>query len=295
MLSAIAGWVAAGAHYLLSQVGGALSSTTNIAIGASWFGSHYAVMGAIAAIVAVPMLVVAAAQAVLRQSPALLARSVLVQVPLAGVLSLVALKLVQLSLEATDALSSAVAASAGSDISRALSQVAGAIVAETTGPVPTFVLVLGSLLVAAGALALWLELIVRAAAVYVAVLFLPLALASLVWPGVSHWCRRLVETLAAVVLSKFVIVAVLSLAVGALGSGTGFAAVLAGGALLLLAAFTPFTLLRLVPLMEAGAALYLEGARHRAVHAVASGPMNAASFALRRSRDAGLPTPGRPG
>jgi hypothetical protein len=28
-----------------------------------------------------------------------------------------------------------------------------------------------------------------AAAVYVAVLFLPLALATLVWSGVSHWCR----------------------------------------------------------------------------------------------------------
>lgn len=295
VLSTIAGWVAAGAHYLLGQVGGALSATTTVDVAAPWFGSHYTVMAAIAALVAVPMLAVAAVQAVFRQSPGLLARSALVQVPLAGLLSLVALQLVQLSLGATDALSSVVAKSAGTGISRALQEVAAALVSEATAPIPTFVLVLGGLLVAAGALVLWLELIVRAAAVYVAVLFLPLALASLVWPSVSHWCRRLVETLAAIVLSKFVIVAVLSLAVGALGSGTGFAAVLAGGALLLLAAFTPFTLLRLVPLMEAGAALHLEGARHRLVHAATSMPTTAAAFALRRAHAAGTRTPGEAG
>ena len=62
---------------------------------------------------------------------------------------------------------------------------------------------------------------IRAAAVYVAVLFLPLALASLAWPAIAHWCRRLVDTLVALVLGKFVIVSVLSLAAGALAGGTG--------------------------------------------------------------------------
>ena len=37
------------------------------------------------------------------------------------------------------------------------------------------------LLVAAASFVLWLELLVRAAAVYVAVLFLPLAMATLAW------------------------------------------------------------------------------------------------------------------
>ena len=69
----------------------------------------------------------------------------------------------------------------------------------------------------------WVELLIRAAAVYVAVLFLPLALASLAWPAIAHWCRRLVDTLVALVLGKFVIVSVLSLAAGALAGGTGSA------------------------------------------------------------------------
>ena len=92
--------------------------------------------------------------------------------------------------------------------------------AEGDPGLASFVLLLVGLLVAMAAFVLWLELLVRAAAVYVAVLFLPMALITLVWPSVSHWCRRLVETLAALILSKFVIVATLSLAAGAVASGT---------------------------------------------------------------------------
>jgi hypothetical protein len=143
--------------------------------------------------------------------------------------------------------------------------------------------------VAVAALVLWLELLVRAAAVYVAVLFLPLALATLVWPSVSHWCRRLVETLAALILSKFVIVATLSLAASAVSSGTagsgeagsGFASVLAGGALLVLSTFVPFAILRLIPMVEAGAVGHLEGARQRGMTPVTAVPRTAASYALK--------------
>jgi hypothetical protein len=105
----------------------------------------------------------------------------------------------------------------------------------------------------------------------VAVLFLPLALAALVWPAISHWCRRLAETLAALVLSKLVIAAVLSLAAGALaggigvgatgGDGGGFASVITGVALLVIATMSPFTLLRLIPAIEAGAVAHLESGR----------------------------------
>ncbi|HWW54076.1 MAG TPA: hypothetical protein VNY84_09910, partial [Acidimicrobiales bacterium] len=106
------------------------------------------------------------------------------------------------------------------------------------------------------------ELLMRTAAVYVAVLFLPIVLAGLVWPATLRWARRLVELLAVLILSKFVIVAVLSLAASALADGVehgGLAALLSGASLLLLAAFAPYTLLRLVPFVEAGAANHLEG------------------------------------
>ena len=41
--------------------------------------------------------------------------------------------------------------------------------------------------------------------------------------SLTHWCRRLVDTLVALVLGKFVIVSVLSLSAGALAGGTGSA------------------------------------------------------------------------
>jgi hypothetical protein len=113
-------------------------------------------------------------------------------------------------------------------------------------------------------------------------------MATLVWPSVAHWCRRLVETLTALILSKFVIVATLSLAASAVGSGTagtgdagsGFASVLAGGALLVLATFVPFSILRLIPMVEAGAVGHLEGARQRSAAALTRLPRTAAQHAL---------------
>jgi hypothetical protein len=102
----------------------------------------------------------------------------------------------------------------------------------------------------------------------------------LVWPATLRWARRLVELLAVLILSKFVIVAVLSLAASALASGAsggGLAALLAGASLLLLAALAPYSLLRLVPFVEAGAAGHLEGVASslpgRAAH-TAGAPVN---------------------
>ncbi len=305
VLQAMTQWVVDGATWLLDQIGDVLATTTSVDLGAGWFESHYQVMLGILGVVVVPMFLGAVLQAVLRQDGGILVRAVLVHLPLALVLAGGAIKTVQLALAATDGLSSLVAAGSGTDVRQALSVVvAGLGAASLDSSVPAFVLLLVALLVALGALALWVELLLRAAAVYVAVLFLPLALGSLVWPAISHLCRRLVDTLAALVLSKFVIVAILSLAVGALASGTGgsstgspgggVATVLAGAALLLLAAFSPYTLLRLVPLVDAGAISHLQEVRHRAQRVGTTVPVNAANFALRQAR-IGSFDPGEPG
>lgn len=292
VLGAVTSWVVGGATWLLDQVGAAISATTSVDVGAAWFGVHYRLMEGLLAVVVLPMILGAVITAVYRQSADVLVRSVLVHLPLAMILTGAALQLVQMGLGITDALSSVVASGSGSNLNDLLSVLAKALRAlGTASSFPAFVVLLGALLIAAGAFALWAELLVRAAAVYVAVLFLPMALATLVWPAVSHWCRRLLETLVALILSKFVMVAILSLALGALNSATApaasgggsFASVLAGGALLLLAAFSPFALLRLVPMVEAGAALQLEGARHRVTHALTSAPRSAASLALAAS------------
>ena len=289
VLSGISQWVASGAEWLLGQIGDVLVSTTTVDVGATWFRTHYGQMTALAGVVILPMLLVSTLQAIVRQNPGQLVRAYLVQLPLALLLGVVAIQVVILSLSATDAMSTAVAGGSGADVTSLLSGVTTGLIAAAADPtIASFVLLLIALLIAVAAFVLWLELLIRAAAVYVAVLFLPLALATLVWPAVSHWCRRLVETLAALILSKFVIVATLSLAAGAVSSGTagtgthgaGFSAVLAGGALLVMATFVPFGILRLIPAVEAGAVGHLDGLRARGTATMTRVPRTAANHAL---------------
>lgn len=303
VLNGLGGWVAEGAAWLLNQIGAVIGATTTVDLGASWFTTHYRTMAALAAMVVVPLLLLGIMQAIYRQSLAMLLRSALVHVPLAILLTGVAVKLVQLGLALTDAMSAAVAQGAGLDgghfMGSVIDALSGASAAGSPGA-PAFVLFLGALVVVFGAVMVWIELLLRAAAVYVAVLFLPLALASLAWPAVAHWCRRLVDTLVALVLGKFVIVSVLSLAAGALAGGTGltpagagstgssggFSAVLGGAALLLLAAFSPWALFRLLPFIEAGAVGHLEGVGRRA-HQVATVPVRSLAQVAMRSAAAG--------
>jgi hypothetical protein len=297
VFNGLGSWVASGAAWLLGQIGSVLAKTTSIDLGASWFTDHYQTMAALAGLVVVPMLLLGIIQSIYRQSASMLLRSVVVNVPLAILLTTVAVQLVQLGLAVTDAMSAAVAQGAGVDGGNFMGSVAhelsGSQPLDSAG-VPAFVLFIGALVVVLGALLVWVELLVRASAVYVAVLFLPLALASLAWPAVAHWSRRLVDTLVALILGKFVIVSVLSLAAGALGGGTapiaggpggsnagaGFTDVLAGAALLLLSAFAPWALFRLLPFLEAGAAGHLEGLGRRAGQSAAAPVKSLAHVAL---------------
>src|SRR5580704_3460742 len=295
VLNGISQWVASGAEWLLGQIGDVLVSTTTVDIGATWFRAHYGQMTALAGVVILPMLLASTLQAVVRQDAGQLVRTFVVQLPLALLLAVVAIQVVVLSLSATDAMSNAVAGGSGADVRSLLTGVITGLVAAAADPtIASFVLLLIALLVAVAAFVLWIELLIRAAAVYVAVLFLPLALATLVWPAVSHWCRRLVETLAALILSKFVIVATLSLAAGAVSSGTagggahgaGFSAVLAGGALLVMATFVPYAILRLIPAVEAGAVAHLDGLRARGTAAMTRLPRTAVGHVLNEGLEA---------
>jgi hypothetical protein len=75
-------------------------------------------------------------------------------------------------------------------------------------PPPVFGVLLGALIVTLGILSIWLELLLRAAAIYISVLFLPLALVAMIWPAGWRWCRRLIEFLIAIIFAKVFIVAI---------------------------------------------------------------------------------------
>lgn len=287
-------WVAAGASWILAQVVEVVSATTTPPIGTAWFTARLDLVAAVAATLVVPMACCAAVQAVLRQSPGMALRTMAVHLPVAVGFTGTAVALVQMALAVTDTLSQQILSSAGTTVGGTLSPLSRTFAAPAVVGAPSFVLLLGAVVVVVAGLALWLEMAVRSAAVSVAVLFLPLVMAALVWPAVSVWCRRLADTLVALILSKLVIVAALGVATAALGEGAagssatgGFGAVVTGAALLVVASAAPFTLLRLVPAIEAGATAQLEQARHHVRRAMGQ-PRRTMAWAASMAATAGV-------
>jgi hypothetical protein len=234
---------------VLHETAGVISATSRPQLQSTWFSSSYWRMAAISALLTLPFLFAAAIQALLRSDLSLLARSALGYLPL-GVLAVsVAAPLTQLLLAASDELSGLVSSASGYTEAGFIHATAFGI---GVGAVSSFPVFFVGLLAVAATMTLWVELLIRSAAVYVIVLMLPLFFAALVWPARRIWAVRAVELLLALILSKFAIVAVLALGGAALGHTTvpSVTQMLAGTTLVMLAAFTPWALLRLLPLHE---------------------------------------------
>ncbi|MGH9303980.1 MAG: hypothetical protein ACRDZ5_06140, partial [Acidimicrobiales bacterium] len=260
---ALGTWVLDGDRFFLSGLWKALGETTNPLISGSWFDSDYAVLAGVGALLVLPLLGAAVIQAVARQDLGGLVRIVFLRLPFALLFTGVVIQLVQLGLAATDAASTAVL-TAGGDPSKQLIATLATMLSGLSGFALTFMAVV----TAAVSCLIWLELTVRSAAVAVATLFLPLALAGLAWPATAHWARRLGETLTALVLMKLVIAGVLALAVGALADPAGgISGAMEGLALLALAGAAPFAMMRLIPMIETGAVGHLEGQSRRPLRA----------------------------
>jgi hypothetical protein len=262
-LAAIGAWVLLGAKAALHETAKVIGQTTSPQLGTTWFSSTYWRMASLAAILTLPFLFAAAVQALMRSDLALLARAALGYLPLAMLAVSVAAPVTMLLLAASDQMS-AIVSSAGRDGGvRFLQQVGFTFGTVSVLDGSPFLAFLVGLFTTAGALALWFELLMRQAAVYVVVLMLPLAFSALVWPARRMWAVRAVELLVALILSKFAIVAVLSLAGAALGQrgAGGIGGMLTGMVLVALGAFAPWALLRLLPLAElaSGAAGHLRG------------------------------------
>jgi hypothetical protein len=251
--------VASAGQFFLERIGSLVTTTTSPnVVSANWFTSQYRVMLALAVVIALPILLVSVAQSIVRADGMQAIRSAFVYLPIAAILSAVGPAMAQILIEVSDWMSAALSNNASADAQKFMADAGSSLAALGAGTLnpaaPVFGVLLGALIVVLGALSIWLELLLRAAAIYISVLFLPLALAAMIWPAGWKWCRRLIEFLIAIIFAKVFIVAIVNLAAAGLargGLGDKFEGVLAGGALLLMAAFTPIALLKLIPLAEA--------------------------------------------
>jgi hypothetical protein len=258
-------WVTNAAVWVTGKVGELIEATSSPDVQAEWFRGQYRSMLAVAGFLALPMLLLAVIQALIQQDIWILLRSALGYLPMAFILAGAAIVGTSLLVSITDDLSAMVTAGLGNGSDNLLASVGdaykSAIEDDSDGAVPLFGIFLGAIILAIGAFVLWLEMVIRDAAIYVALFFLPLTFIAMIWPATSRFARRLVELLIAVILAKFVIVAIIGLASAAItNAGEGgddgqlFERMIAGAALLVLAAWSPFALLRLIPMMEIAAA-----------------------------------------
>ncbi|MEY2472853.1 MAG: type secretion system protein TrbL [Actinomycetota bacterium] len=258
----IAKWVLAAVGFFVNGVLDFLRSSARPDVEAVWFSgkdSPYATVRNIAGVLLVGFVFLGLLQGLLHGDAGGMLRRVAGNLPAAVAGMVLTTAVVARLLDLTDALSNAVLSSSGDQAMHFLSGFGVAVTAATGG---FAAVVIGLVAVVAGLL-LWVELLVRASLVYLLVAISPLGFAATLWPLARGFLRKTVEILLAVILSKFVISIALAIGVAALSAGSAGAgqnAPAAAGAslgtllvatvLLGLAAFSPFIVLKLVPIAE---------------------------------------------
>lgn len=257
IFDSIADGVAEGATWLLGKIAGLIDTTTKPDTQAKWFTAEMASIAQIAALVAVPLLIIGALSAIKSRDLGSLLTSAFVVLPLAMVLTAASAALAALLIGATDELTRVVAADAGKstgiwfkELARPLGPDVGGVstaaIAEAGG-IPSMLRALVGMLMVLGSVVVWIELTLRSAAIYLTVACLPLAYVAMLYPRWVTAGRRAVEVVLALIFSKFFIVLALSIGAKALGEGDGINALMAGLSILVLTAFVPVAIFMLLP------------------------------------------------
>ena len=264
-------WVVAGAKSVVGFIGNAIDDSTRPDVNASWFEPNYRLMVGVGVAFLLPLVLLAALWSLLRRDPGGLVRIVTVKLPVAAMGMVVASFVVGLLVAVTDNLSALVGSTIGGSGERFATGIvhlmeAGMLTGQSG--VVGFLAFLVALVIAVAALLLWMKLVVRRADVLVATLFLPLGFAGMVWESTAHWLRKLAEGLLAFILAKFVITAIVAVGANAIAAGGDHpAALILGAGILVVAVFTPYVLLSIIPL---GTLAVVEGLSRRPLSAGSS-------------------------
>jgi hypothetical protein len=247
--------------WAMAGVAQAMTATTDLSLTSGWLQGPWASMVSVAGVLAVPLFLAGVVQVVVRgEGPGGLAK-LLGRLVAAAMGTMVALACVRLVLALVDYACAVVERAAGGSVNGVVGHLGEALSAAgtTSGAAGSVVL---AIVAGVAAFILWLELAVRSALLALAVVFLPLALAGLLWPTTAGWLKRMGEVVGAIAVSKLVIVVTLALAASALGSklavstpGADVSDLVLGTAFLMLATMGLPMALRLVPLAVAAAEL----------------------------------------
>ncbi len=251
-LGAIAGGTAEAAAWIIDKLAGAVNSSTDVDFTNSGFLRHYAIVFGACTFLTLILWLLAVIKRVVRGET--LSRSFGEAIGflwLAVLASAFTPLVLALLVSLTDTVTYAIAANTEQDTERFLTGLSDALSpGESTLDGGPILLIIVSLLAILAAAVIWLELLIRAAMLYVGAILGCAVYAGLVDRSLWRHVRRWAGIMLAIDLAKPVLVIVLGLAaaiLGTPGNGDSFAAVLTGLAILFLAIFASVVIYRFVP------------------------------------------------
>jgi len=186
--------------------------------------------------------------------PGAIIRSALVDVPSAMLLMVMSVAVAWILIRIVDEASLAVTG----DVGAAMGEfTASLVVVEALTGAGLLGIIFGLLFVV-GAILVWLQLLVRAALIYILIVLAPLGFATRAHPGTRQIARRTVEMGIALILSKFGVAVAFGVDATAIessngvveGEGVDLTGMMAGVAVMLMAAFMPWVIWKVFPLVE---------------------------------------------
>ena len=190
--------------------------------------------------------------------PGAIVRAALVDVPAAMLLMILSVTVAWVLIRIVDEASLAVTG----DVGAAMGEfTASLVVVEALTGAGLLGMIFGLLFVI-GAILVWLQLLVRTALIYILIVLAPLGFATRAHPGTRQIARRTIEMGVALILSKFGVAVAFGVGATAIessndvveGGGVDLSGMMAGVAVMLMAAFMPWLIWKVFPIVEAATA-----------------------------------------
>jgi hypothetical protein len=251
IMDALASWMIGAATQITVFVSREMQQTTTPQLESAWYLAQFRPMADLGAALSLLVAMIGLASAAIRRSPEALAAT-LVGMVRAGLGTGLVIPLTVIGLGIADQISSAVLTASPHTFWATIAHAWGTKGFGGFGSSALATLI--ALIEVFAGIFVWLELIVRNAAIYVAVLFFATTLAASIWPVLSAWPGRLGRLLLLFVILKPVALIVLSLAGGAAAAGLSFSSGVSGSVgtiltavvIFALAAFAPWALMYLL-------------------------------------------------
>ena len=252
-------WMTNAAAWVSNQIAAGVQKTTTPELQSDWYRARFESMVALGVGLSALVAMMALASAAIRRDPDALGATVYGMLR-AGLGTGLVIALTVLALGAADSITNAMAGDfVGSRAGEFWNHVGDAWGKDNfAGFGSSAIAFLFALVQVLAGLAVWIEMLFRSAAIYVAVLFMPAALAAAIWPPLRQWETRLAKALFVLIAMKPVIVTVLALSGYAASAAiTGDArgdvgVLLAAIVIFALAACSPWALMSLLAMSSEG-------------------------------------------